>query len=519
MTSSDAITESKPRGKDRLARSSYPRIMLMTWGLCSLAWLSIALDHLSHLFDHFAETFDFGVFFQAATLLARGQWNPYISIWGITNYPKWGIPFIANHMELLMWPLSLVIRLFPSGFALLVIEAIFLTLTQLLVCHWISKVVWPHLTNLASRALFIGSLVLFVYGNAWWLAATSFSFHLEPISTFLLLLTAYLYYYDRRLLSFIAALLLCLSGVTQALYLVGLGLGLWLLDRRGNRSALLFPLFGVSTYVVAATLNLNAGTPFAELYGYLGGGTPVQALQAILHNPVPLLHQVRKNLGPASELLIAGGPLGIIDWLAGLVVLLIMVPEWFAGTNIFLTQLAAFQTIAIQPFLPLGSAFLYVRVRTAARSLLFRGWLVVFVATVLAACYTLPQAVRGAFAVDNYVPRTAAVQLSRVIDRISPDSEVIVPDGIAGRFAGRRYVYPIIAPSLLKFPVWASPTYIVLPKDFTGFEGVPGSYYASLAAHLEAEHRPGWHVWISNPAITVFVVESNHMGRYIDLSS
>ena len=497
----------------------YPRAVTTLWAGCSLVWLYVALRHLSFLFNHFAEPFDFGVFYQAATLLAHGHWNPYISIWGITYYPNWGLPFIANHMEILMWPLALVIRAFPSGFALLVIEALSLASTQFLISHWITKLIWPSLLTNFRRTAFIASIILFIYANAWWLAATSFSFHFQPIAVFLLILTAYLYYYDKHLLSFIAAFLVCLSGVTQALYLVGLGLGLWLHNRNKNRSALVFILSGLMTYAIATSINLNQGTPFVELYGYLGGTTPIQALRAVVRNPLPLLNQIRSNFSLGLALLFPGGVLGILDWLAGPVVLLALIPEWLAGTNQFLTELAAFQTIAVQAFLPIGMAFLFLRILASKTRSRLVAWLLAFTMTVLVAVHMLPQNFRGAYAIDNYVPQQAAIQLSSVFDSLTPNSEVIAPDGIVGRFSGRRYVYPIIAPSLLKFPLWSSTTYIILPKDFTGFEGVPGSYYSQLAAHLKAEHRPGWHVFMSTSSLTVFVIETHRMGSYIDLSS
>lgn len=519
MTIAGNTTEDEAGTLNRPAWRSYPRPLGMLWTTCSLLWLSVTLKHLSYLFNHFAEPFDFGVFYQAATLLARGHWDPYISIWGITYYPNWGLPFAANHMELLMWPVALVIRAFPSGFALLVTEALFLASTQFLISHWTTKLLWPSLRTNFRRAVFIGSIILFIYANAWWLAATSFSFHFQPIAVFLLVLTAYLYYYNKRRLSFLVALFICLSGVTQALYLIGLGLGLWLQNRRRNRSALIFAAFGLVTYAIAAIMNLNQGTPFAELYGYLGGSTPIQALRAVVRNPLPLIHQIRSNFPQGLALLFPAGTLGILDWLAGPVVLLALLPEWLAGTNQFLTELAAFQTIAVQAFLPIGMAFLFLRILASKKAPLVYGWLFAFSMAVLVAVHMLPQDFRGAYAIDNYVPQQAAVQLSKVLARITPNSEVIAPDGIIGRFSGRRYVYPIIAPSLLTFPLWSSPTYIILPKDFTGFEGVPGSYYSQLAAHLEAEHRPGWHVVMSNSSLTVFVVQTNRTGSYTDLGS
>ncbi len=63
------------------------KVMLL-WVITTILWTVVALLHQGQSFGRFEATFGFGVFFQAAHLISHGNLNPFVSIWGTTNYPN-----------------------------------------------------------------------------------------------------------------------------------------------------------------------------------------------------------------------------------------------------------------------------------------------------------------------------------------------------------------------------------------------------------------------------------------------
>lgn len=63
------------------------------------------------------------------------------------------------------------------------------------------------------------------------------------------------------------------------------------------------------------------------------------------------------------------------------------------------------------------------------------------------------------------------MQLQRVMGEIPPSAEVIASQGVIGRFAGRRYVYPVLSANQV-FPIRATTVIFVLAPD-EGIELAP----------------------------------------------
>ncbi|MHB8438111.1 MAG: DUF2079 domain-containing protein [Acidimicrobiales bacterium] len=496
--------------------------MATLWVIASITSFAVMLIHMTAMFDHFEETFDFAVFFQAGHQIANGDLNPYstVTLW---NYPHFGIPFVSSHFELLMWPISILLALFPSGYVLLVVGALGVAATQLLVAVWASRIVLERSDSpTALVALGLG-ITIFDFLNPWWYWAAFYSWHLELISLPLVVTAAYAYFYGHRRWAFALAALVAISGAVQASYLIGLSLGLFLLDHRRNRSALWIGLMGVVVFVFASAANLNVTSAFAVNYGYLAepGATASFGSVAlgVIRHPSAAIHMLVHRVPNVVALCRSAGLAGLLNPLGLCTAVVVLVGPWLAQTTTFLQPFASFQTVALQPFLVVGAALTTGAVlRVRKRHAIVAGWMAILVLCAILSVLWSKENMAGAFTFNTVVNDKTAVELTTVLDRIPVQAEVVAPNGEVGRFAGRRYVYPILGTAYLAFPVWEPTTYVVIPPNREGFEGVPPAFYQALTSRLERAGPPGLRVVYATRELVVFRYTTGHLGGTLDLA-
>lgn len=256
---------------------------------------------------------DLGIYHQVFANTSHGR------LFALTLHPH---SYLGDHVELLLAPLSLLYRLFPSAATILLLQVAAVTLAA-----------WPlwiltkrFLPNASWRLPF---LALF-FSNVFVHNVVIFEFHTLAFAIPLTLL-AILAYETRRWTLYALALLAVLL-IREDMGLIAMGMAvLALLERRGWRWTLVPFVAGIATFaagvVIAGALNQDH-YKFLAYYGWIGD-TPLAMLRNAVMEPwrvgwqmvrlqnalflvvlavtfvgLPLLH-VRKALVPAVFFLVA----------------------------------------------------------------------------------------------------------------------------------------------------------------------------------------------------------------------
>lgn len=183
-------------------------------------------------------------------------------------------------------------------------------------------------------------------------------------------------------------------------------------------------------------------------------------------------------------------------------------PAALNANLIFLSPTIAFQTLAVIPFVLVGSVLILIRLavgpeRATARTSGARAGPVVAIALgvvlvvlSLTQNVTLLTTIRG----DWWkVDASTAATLRGALPSIPGDAEVIASQGVIGRFAERRYVYPFLA-APQSFPV-RSGTVVFVIAPSQGIESVPAP--AAQQAIDGLVDRPGVTVLARSGGATV----------------
>ncbi len=401
-----------------------------------------------HLWDRFDLTSDFATFSQAWSQIGTGHLDPYETTFAY-HYPHYGYPFWQSHFELVLWPLALLRAVGLSAFSLLVVQdlalvgfglVLFRTGLEHLGRHW------PEArpgARVAGAGLLVALLV-----SPWTYWAASFDFHVQPIAALFAALCARDVWGGRRRAWLWAALVL-LCGDVAASYLVGLGLAALVSGRALRRQGIALVLVGVVWVVVVIAVGSGKGSSLAGNYGYLAHVAPaggvaatVGVLVGILGHPADVVHVLRTRWSEIAKFVTASGTLGLASpWGAGMA-LAVLVPNALNQSGVFIGAAGAFQNLVAVGFLTVGSVAVLTWVLARTRGAVVVAVLgsVALAQVVAASAHWTPRA-RTEFArVD---PATAA-QLAAVEARLPPDAEVVVSQGVIGRFGARRAVYPFL---------------------------------------------------------------------------
>ena len=389
------------------------------------------------LYDHFSLTSDFSQYSQAWYLIAHGDLDPFITA---GNYQYW-----RNDAEFIPYILSPLYWISHSGMALQWVQDLSVAAAELVGFTWLCDLARRHCTERDAACLAGLGLLLFLV-NPWLWSTVSFDVHEEPLAIcFAALLAWDLSRGKRRAWAWVAPVML--GGAPATTYVLGIGLGGVLAGRRTRRTGAAMAAIGLAYLLLIALVHANgASASILDEYITLASRHPFRIVEILWDGRTDIL----ANLAPGG-LLGAGVPL-ILPLAMGVVV-----PDTLAGTG-FAEPL--FQNVPLYVFMPVGSVVVLAWLLRHHR----RTALVV-------ACVAAAQAIGWAAVWGPQVPvkwlrisGSEAATLASVQARIPASAEVVVSQGVAGRFLARTYGYLLFAPGA-RVPVRPDTWFVITPTS------------------------------------------------------
>ena len=431
------------------------------------AQLAGFLVYSSYLYGHFDLLEDFAHNAQAWFLIGHGHWSPLDTV----RIPS--TPFVRDHLDLIMWPLSLLHFLWDSPFWLLVAQDLAVVTAEAVTLYWIWLLLVQHLDRHRTAAGVLALVVL--VANAWWYETVSFDVHLTPLGLPMLVLTGYWLWRGRWGRASLAAAACLLFGavVTELLVFVGLGGLLVILlrrhrDRRGVVVAVAVAVLAGLWVVTVTGLGANQASNLASQYSYLVNGDghagTLALLGGVLRHPLRAGHMLARRAHAMLRPLVTAGVVGVASPVGLLVAVGSLVPAGLALSPSFSSVNDSFQTLAVIPFVLVGSVMVLLwlgrRFRPRRRGQKGIVW-------ALACLLALTAVVQDARLLIHLrqtwwtVTPSAAAALRRGLDHTPPSAEVIASNGVIGRFSQRRFVYPLqLSPQA--FPVHSADVVLVI---------------------------------------------------------
>jgi len=479
----------------------------------------------TYLFHRFDLTDDFATYAQAWWLIGHGHLDPVNTI----QAPS--APFWQSHFELAMWPLALIGRVWPHPVQLLWLQDAALVATEWIVLVWVAALSRAR-AGRARTAVGIATLC-FVVVNPWWYLTASFDVHFETLGLPFVLWSAYSLWKGRARTSLVVALVGLTFGDVTALALICVGVaGVASPTVRrtvGWRVPAALAVASVGWVVLITALGANQSSGLVTNYGYLVGAAPRAtagwvATHLVLH-PGHALHVLGHRLPGIGRVVASAGLLGVATP-GGLAVSLgTLVPAALNVNPAFLTPAIAFQTVAVIPFVMVGTVMVLLRIggpapaRVPAPPVTVRSrWRVTLAlalgvaVVVLSLVQSLPlfSTLRSAW---WRVDAPAAATLRSALPLVPPGDEVIASQGVIGRFGPRTWVYPLlVAPQA--FPVHTRQVAVVVAPS-QGIEPLPASLARSDVSALvddmharvvARDHGVTVLVWTAPPAARVIVL-------------
>jgi uncharacterized membrane protein len=431
----------------------------------------ILIVYSAHLFAHFDLTLDFAVENQAWSRITHGDLNPYLTL-NPHNYPHYGYPYWQDHLELITWPLALLGLFSTSSFTLLVVQDLALAACTVVVALFARDIlvsaVHPQDDEGAGRAdlrrsgwvrawdrawapaLGLGAIALALI-NPWTYWSAAFDFHIQALATLFALLIARDLWngHFRRVFCWIVLLLLC--GNVAGTYLVGIGVFALLSFRRQElrRPGVLLVLGGILAPALISAIGGGEGTLISN-YAYLAhvkpgttAGTGAIVVGIVTHPGTPF-HMVWTRAHLLYLQLASGGLVGVLSPLGFGMSLVVLLENALNDSPVFSSQISAFQSLPVYMFVLVGSVVVLMwlsRIRWSGRRLTASVVaLAVLIQAVVLAAVWIPRASQQFAVVDG----ATAATLNEVQPKIPQGAEVIVSQGVIGRFANRRLVFPFL---------------------------------------------------------------------------
>jgi len=439
----------------------------------------------TRLYDHFDLTGDFSVYAQAFYLIAHGHLGAPMTVIGPFGFAK-------NHLELAMWPLSLLYWLHPSAVDLKWVQETAQVGAELVCFRWVLDVLERHDERRLPRAALALGFVTLLLVNPGFYLADWFDFHFQALATFFLVLAARDLYNGRRRRALVWIVLTLLNGDVAATYVVALGVTAAVTSRPNRRIGAVIAVAGVAWLEMVSLLGANIGSNIAGGLGYLATvapGHPISMTDVIwgmIRHPSRPLHMLHLRWRLAFHNLQAGGVIGILSPWVVFVALATSVPNALQLNDVFITF--AFQNLVVLLLVPVGTVMVleWLLQRQPRRPAGIRGGgpshsrpgrAAAVAAGVLGAfvlvsslAYSLPKldGARHEFAV---VPPAAAATLAQARAMIPQDAQVIASQGVAGGFATRQYM-SVWWSNLQPFILYGRPVYFVIST--AGAQTTPG---------------------------------------------
>jgi hypothetical protein len=412
---------------------------------------------------------DFSTYEQAAYLIGHGHLNPFAT--AELSYNFW-----KNDSEFMMWPIAVIVRVFPFTITLKLVQLAALVGAEAVAFLWICDIAAIRARRDATVAVpvtlgVLGGLML--VANPWYLSVQSFDFHMEPVAALFVLLTARDLYRGRRR-AWGWAVLAALCGTGGASYIFALGVSMLFTGRCRWRNSLGLAVLGFVWLSVINAVGGNTGAlDVAGIYesvlgpGVTHGSTPDLIKAAVAH-PARITSPLWINRWNLWANLSPSGVFGLL-WLPALLPSVFTLVEGALGFQTTVYGMPGAQNIVSEPLLAIGAIALLSLL--FAGSLRRRRWLFPLIVAVLAVnvlawawVWDGPNLVSGRAgpALDtaiNVGPR-AATEMRSIQAQIAPADEVIVAGGIMGRFADRQWVWGMYGNVV---PIEAKHVWFVVP--------------------------------------------------------
>jgi len=420
-------------------------------------WWSSVLTH------RFALSWDFAAYEQAASLIGHGHLDPYSTVLGTK--------FVKNDYEFLIWALAPLQRLWPHPMTLKVVQAVAVVGAEAIALDWMSDIAAvraKHEQKATNAVCLVALGILLLVFNPWILWTISFDFHMEPFVTLFVLAAARdLFRGRRRAWLWIACALMC--GAASVAYIGALAIAAALNGRRWWRQGL-----AMLVLVVVWTLGLQAlfgvNTNGLGVYSYIMTGnvavTPKHVtgglvISSALKHPGRDVHVLWGNVLNIWGNLSPVGLIGLL-WLPLTVpiVVITLVSAFTPSVGGF--SAPGFQNVALEVFVALGTVAVCSAVAghfSARRRWVFPSVVaIVAVNAVVWAAIWIPQT-HVRWLPNN--PAKTAETLTKLRDRIKPDDEVVVENGVTGAFAENRESLFSIRFASLTVPVRSRRVWII----------------------------------------------------------
>ncbi|OLZ10232.1 DUF2079 domain-containing protein [Sulfobacillus thermosulfidooxidans] len=469
----------------------------------ALQWIGL-LIFSTYQYRRFALTHDFSLYWQAVWLIAHGHLNPYASMDGF--------PFIDNHFELIMWPISLLFWIWPHGSLLLYIQDTALVGAEWIAWYWIKDLVasWP---SLRDRQLVHGISIAVLILNPWvpWTAATDF--HSESLIAFFISGAAYALYRRRNFALVVWSALSLACGDVASVTLAAVGLS-GLLTKR-FKAGMFVILSSISWLEFISLMGGNRGSILILIYGYLlpsyyhgNQMTMEQLVLALIQNPDKAVHELWQHRLNLYANLSPTGMLGLVSpWALPLYAATVIISNLSSG---YLFGVPGFQNVMFYMVGTVGTFQVVSALWSKIHSQRIRKGILVIILlnSVGWAAVWIPQLPR------HWVRVTpdAAQTLGKIHAMIPSDAEVIAPQGLMGRFANRIWLFNMGGHSQYKYPVKTRTVYIVMAP----YDGVHFTSLQTQASWLNAlAHNHHAHLIFGAHNVYLWKVES--YGPFITL--
>ena len=440
-------------------------------------------------YERFDLTIDFANYSQAWFAIADGHLDPYSTLFHL--------PFWKNDLELLMWPLALLYWVYPHAVTLLWLQAFAIVASELVVLAWVKDSLTRSVVHRRSAPV-LGLVTLLLLVTPWSWFTLGFDFHLEPFAALFALLGARDLWAGRynRMLLWVPLTLVCCAAA-GSLYVIAIGTAA-LMTKRGPRSIpALVVLAGIVWLLFAGAIGgmgLGGHNALATGYGYLSdqAGSNISSaniLSGFFVHPLRALEMFRSHGGYVIGYVASGGFIGLLSKWGLVPALVVLLPSALNASALFIVFTSAFQSWAAVLFLIAGSAFALQRFSERNVSMISMtavGTLTLALSVMFAYLY-LP-------AIHLFADRISPTALAKVRaldEQVPKGAEMIVSQGIIGRFAAGRaayYYFPRGAPERYSVNRTAGPIWFVLGPVGDEAEGQPAETrkticYLTLGLH------------------------------------
>ncbi len=406
------------------------------------------------LYEHFSLSADFAHFNQAWYLIAHGNLDPLDS--------TVAFPYVRNDAEFAIYPLAPLYWISHAAIVLQWAQDLSVAGAELVAFTWLCDLARRHCAE-RDAALLAGLGLLLFIANPWLWSTISFDVHVESLAIFFAAFLAWDLSRGKRR-AWLWAALAMFSGAPSATYVIGIGLGGVLAGRLTRRMGAGIAATGIAYFLAIVLLHGNLGSSsIIQSYIADASGHPFRVFEILWDNRIDII----ANLAP-------GGLIGFGLPLILPFALAVIVPDVLAGQGF---EEPIFQNVALYVLLPVGTvavlAWLLRRHRRTA-----------FVLVGVAAA----QAIGWAAVWGPQIPMqwlrvsgSEAATLASLQARIPASAEVVVSQGVFGRFAARPYAHPVFgAGSVL--PLRPDTWFIITPTS--GIETVTPAVSMALIGEL-----------------------------------